>query len=222
MNKLVVIGASGFGREVAWLIERINQVAPQWELIGFLDDSPQKAEAVINGYSVLGPVSAAANYSDAYFICAIGSAAIRKNVVEQLKRCHDIKFATIIDPNVVISKHVSVGEGAIICAGSIITVDITIGCHVIINLSCTIGHDSQILDYCTLYPCVNVSGNVRLNRCIELGTGVQIIQGKSICQDVIIGAGAVVVNDIKQSGTYVGVPAKLCTKGQQPRESNVN
>ncbi|MDF2854536.1 MAG: sugar O-acyltransferase, sialic acid O-acetyltransferase NeuD family [Neobacillus sp.] len=209
MNKLIVIGASGFGREVVWLIERINQVAPQWELVGFLDDSPQKVEAEINGYPVLGPVSAATNYLDAYFICAIGSAAIRKNVVEQLKRFHDIKFATIIDPNVVVSQHVSVGEGTIICAGSIITVDITIGCHVIINLSCTIGHDSQILDYCTLYPCVNISGNVRLNGCIELGTGAQIIQGKSICQDVIIGAGAVVVNNIKKPGTYVGIPAKI-------------
>ena len=208
MNKLIVIGASGFGREVVWLIERVNQVAPQWQLVGFLDDSPQKAEAEINGYPVLGQVSTAANYLDAYFICAIGSAAIRKNVIEQLRRFHDIKFATIIDPNVVISQHVSVGEGTIICAGSIITVDIIIGCHVIVNLGCTIGHDAKVSDYCTLHPSVNISGNVYLGIGTEVGAGVQIIQGKDICQDTVIGAGAVVVNDIKEPGTYVGVPAR--------------
>ena len=37
MKKLLIIGASGFGREVAWLVERINKKVSEWNLLGFLD-----------------------------------------------------------------------------------------------------------------------------------------------------------------------------------------
>ncbi len=89
-----------------------------------------------------------------------------------------MQFATIVDPSVILSKRVVIGEGTIICAGTIVTVDISIGKHVIINLDCTLGHDDVIEDFVTIYPSVNVSGNVRVGECSEIGTGVQIIQGK--------------------------------------------
>ena len=41
-----------------------------------------------------------------------------------------------------------------------------------------------------------------------VGTGAQILQGLTICDDTIIGAGAVVTKDILEPGTYVGIPAK--------------
>ena len=85
--------------------------------------------------------------------------------------------------------------------------DITIGSHVIINLDCTIGHDAVLQDCVTLYPSVNVSGNCTIGECVELGTGMQIIQGRSVVKDTIVGAGAVVVKDLEEKGTYVGVPA---------------
>ena len=109
---------------------------------------------------------------------------------------------------VILSKSVSIGEGTIICAGTIATVDISIGKHVIINLDCTLGHDDAIADYVTIYPSVNISGNVTVGECSELGTGMQIIQGKNIAPNTIIGAGAVVVKDLNESGTYIGSPAK--------------
>ena len=60
----------------------------------------------------------------------------------------------------------------------------------------------------TIYPSVNVSGNVLIGQCTELGTGTQIIQGKTITANSIVGAGAVVVKNIEEPGTYVGSPAK--------------
>jgi len=92
--------------------------------------------------------------------------------------------------------------------GSILTVNITIGEHVIVNLDCTIGHDAIIKDYCTLYPSVNLSGNTHLNSCVELGTGCQVIQGISIDTETIVGAGAVVVRNLPANCTAVGSPAK--------------
>ncbi|MWK60345.1 transferase, partial [Pseudomonas otitidis] len=92
---------------------------------------------------------------------------------------------------------------------TIITVDIKIGNHVIINLDCTLGHDDIIHDYVTIYPSVNVSGNVEVGECSELGTGMQIIQGKIIGNETIVGAGAVVIRDIPDKCTAVGNPAKV-------------
>lgn len=207
MKDLYIIGAGGFGREVAWLVERINKVKPTWILKGFIDDNESLWGTIEGEYPVLGGCEYLNSLSDVYAVCAVGSAKIRKIIIDKLKNS-DVKFATLIDPSVLLSKRVEIGEGAIICAGSIITVDIKIGNHVIINLDCTIGHDDVIEDFVTIYPSVNVSGNVLIGECSELGTGMQIIQGKKVAPNTIIGAGAVVVKDCAESGTYVGSPAK--------------
>ena len=89
------------------------------------------------------------------------------------------------------------------------TVNISIGNHVIINLDCTIGHDVVINDFSTLYPSVNVSGMSEIGHAVELGTGMQMIQGKKIGNYSIVGAGAVVVRDIPAACTAVGNPAKV-------------
>ena len=207
MKDLYIIGAGGFGREVAWLVERINEIEPTWNIKGFIDDNESRWGTKENDYVVLGGCDYLKTLGEVYAVCAIGAAKVRKSVIEKIQES-SIKFATIIDPSALISKRVEVGEGTIICANSILTVDIKIGKHVIINLDCTIGHDDIINDFVTIYPSVNVSGNVHLGECSELGTGMQIIQGKTVAKNTIIGAGAVVVRDIEVSGTYVGSPAK--------------
>ena len=207
MKDLYIIGAGGFGREVAWLVERINEVKPTWNLKGFIDDNEARWGTYEDGYEVLGETEFLINQSDVYAVCAVGSAKVRQQIIEKLKGSN-INFATLIDPSVILSKRVEIGEGTIICAGTILTVDIKIGKHVIINLDCTLGHDDVTDDFVTIYPSVNVSGNVSVGKCCELGTGMQIIQGKTITSGVILGAGAVVVKDIIESGTYIGCPAK--------------
>ena len=213
MKDLIILGASGFGREVAWLTERINDNTPTWNLLGFMDDSEDMQGKIINGYKVLGKTADIKKYSDAYFVVAVGSSKIREKIVNNMKAVNpNVKFGTLIDPSVVISSLVTIGEGTIICAHSIITVNIAIGSHVIINLDCTIGHDAVLHNYVTLNPSVNVSGNTDIGHATEFGTGSQIIQGKSVSDYNIIGAGAAVIRDIKEPGTYVGVPAKKIKK----------
>lgn len=207
MKDLYIIGAGGFGREVAWCVERINDVTSTWKIKGFIDDNEIKWGAKEDEYPVLGGCEYLKQQKDAYAVCAVGNAKVRRQIIEKLSNS-DVRFATIVDPSVILSKRVSIGEGTIICAGTITTVDISIGKHVIINLDCTLGHDDIIKDYVTIYPSVNVSGNVLIGERSEIGTGTQIIQGKVIVPDTVIGAGAVVVKDVKEKGTYVGCPAK--------------
>ncbi|XCP85327.1 acetyltransferase [Roseburia hominis] len=209
MRNLYIIGAGGFGREVVWLIERINKVNLTWNLKGFIDDNTFLWGKNEGEYPVLGGCDyllEEAEKKEVYTVCAVGSAKVRKTIVEKLSG--KVQFATVVDPDVIVSKRVEIGEGCIICAGTIITVDIKIGSHVIINLDCTIGHDGIIHDFVTMYPSVNVSGNVEIGECSELGTGMQIIQGKKIGTGSIVGAGAVVVKDIPDRCTALGSPAK--------------
>lgn len=207
MKDLYIIGAGGFGREVAWLVERINNVQPTWNLKGFIDDNESLWGRYEDDYRIIGGCDYLLSLDEVYVVCAVGSARVRKIIIEKLKDSA-VKFATVVDPSVILSKRVEIGEGTIICAGTVITVDIKIGKHVIINLDCTIGHDAILEDYVTVYPSVNISGNTHISECSELGTGMQIIQGKKIGSNVIVGAGAVVVKDCIKSGTYVGSPAK--------------
>ena len=208
MKDIVIFGASGFGREVAWLIERINDKNKEWNIVGFVDDDDEIQGCNINGYPVLGKSDYVKNYNG-YLICAVGFSSTRKKVIEKLQKINsNIKFATVIDPSVVMSNLVEIGKGCIICANTILTTNIKIGDFCTINLACTIGHDAVLEDYVTLYPTVNVSGNTHYGELVELGTGTQIIQGKTVGARTIVGAGSVVVKDLPADCTAVGVPAK--------------
>lgn len=209
MKELVIIGAGGFGREVAWLIEDINRVSVEWNLLGFIDEDKKKHGKDLNDYRILGGFKYLEEKKDIYYVCAIGNSKIKRDIIEKCIN-YNIKPATLIHPSVIMSKkNNQIGEGCIICAGSIITVNTKIGRNVIINIDCTVGHDVVINDYATIYPSVNISGNCNIGECVEIGTGSQIIQGKSIGSNSIVGAGSVVIKDIEKNSTAVGVPAKV-------------
>lgn len=205
MKDIVIIGAGGFGREVAWLIEDINSQNKEWNLIGFIDDSLPSG-TLVNDYPVIGEVDWLLNQS-LYAICAIGDPRTKKKIIERLQQTK-VKYPVLIHPSVIKSSLIEIGDGSIICAGNILTVNISIGKHVIINLDCTIGHDAKIDDFATILPSVNVSGHVNISTCVSIGTGSQIIQGLRIGENSIIGAGSVVVKDIPENVVAVGIPAK--------------
>lgn len=211
MKDIIIVGAGGFGREVAWLIERINHKSPQWNLLGFVDDEKTYRNQLLMGkYQIIEDVDwLLESKQKLNVVCAIGNAKVRQKVSSRLMANKNIQFPILIDPSVIMSEDVKIGAGSILCAGTIITVNVEIGSHCLINLDCTIGHDVILHDYITAYPSVNISGHVEIGNCCELGTGAQIIQGKKICADSIVGAGSVVINDIVERGTYVGVPAKI-------------
>lgn len=205
MKDIVVIGAGGFGREVMWLIEDINKVR-QYNILGFIDDNPEIIGKIINNYPVLGNTDWLLD-KELYVVNAIGDPIIKKKVCLKLQNSRNI-YPILKHPSAIVSKLVNIGEGSIICAGNIITVNIEIGKHVIVNLDCTIGHDAIIKDYSTILPSVNVSGAVTIGECVSVGTGSAIIQGVKIGANSIIGAGSVVVKDIPESCVAVGIPAK--------------
>lgn len=206
MEKICIVGAGGFAREVAWLIEEINRYEKKYEFLGYIDDNSDNIGKELNGYKVLGNIEYLNSLEQINVVIAIGNGKIREEILKKIK---NKKYPKLIHPDVKISNYTTVGEGSIICAGNILTVNIEIGEHVIINLDCTVGHDTILKNYTTILPGAHISGNVTIGERTTIGTGAAIIQGIGIGSDTMIGAGSVVSKEIPQNCTAVGVPAKV-------------
>ena len=104
--------------------------------------------------------------------------------------------------------NIEIGEGSFIGAYSILTTNIKLGKHTLLNRGNHIGHDTVCDDYLTMMPNSVLSGNVNVNKCVYFGTNSSVREKINICNDVVIGLNAGIVKDIKESGVYVGVPVK--------------
>lgn len=205
MKKIAIFGAGGFGREVVFLIEDINKKNNEWGIIGFFDDG--KKDETINDYKVLGGIEELNEIKEEiYLVLAIGDPIVKKEIFQKINNPL-IKFPILVHPSVIISDKVEIGEGSIICAGNIISVNLKIGRYVIINFDCTLGHDAIIGDFCSFMPSVNISGETEIGECTYFGTGALIINQRKVGKNVIIGAGSAVFKDIPDNCTALGNPA---------------
>lgn len=141
MKDIYIIGASGFGREVAWLIEELNE----WNIAGFIDDNEEIQNTLINDIPVAGGISFLSGVDkEINVVIAIGNPVIREKIVSILESNPNIIFPNIIAKGVRISKYIQLGHGNIICTGAVLTTNIKIGNFNHINLSCTVGHDAEL------------------------------------------------------------------------------
>ena len=190
MKGIAIIGAGGFAREVeCWAID----IAP---CTFYAED--EYAGGYIKPLSKFDPTKERA-------VIAIGDPNQRRRIAEAMPK--GTIFTTLIHPSAQIldEDEVFINEGSIICANTVITSGVKLGKHTHLNLNTTIGHDCNLGDYFTTAPGVNVSGNVRAGNNVYIGTNASIRQGVDITGSVTIGMGAVVLNDITEGGTYVGL-----------------
>lgn len=197
MKKLAIIGASGHGKVVADIARKNG-----YSEIVFLDDDESIYEC--GGYSVIGKSSKAVTI-DANVIIGIGNAGVRKRIQESIP---DQKLVTLIHPDAVIAEDVEIGAGIVVMAGAVINPGVKIGKGCIINTCSSVDHDCVVGDYVHIAVGSHLCGTVTVGDGTWIGAGATVSNNVSICSDCMIGAGAVVVNDIKESGTYAGVPAR--------------
>ena len=165
MKRLAIVGAGGFGREVAQLAEVINSKSDSdLTVAGFFDEDHSTHGQSLLGYPVVGDsatlASGDAGETDAY-VLAIGSGQARRRLFDTMT-LSALRPATLIHPSVDAHRSVIVGPGSVVCNGTALTVDIHIGPHVIVNLSSTIGHDVEVEAFTTLHPGTHISGNVHI------------------------------------------------------------
>lgn len=199
-NDVIIVGAGGHGKVVADTVLLSGD-----NIVGFLDDNPNIGESFA-GFPMLGSVDDFRNYSDCSFVIAIGDADVREKIVNQLQ---GVKWYTAIHPTAVISKlDVCIGEGTVIMANVAVNAGAVIGKHCILNTGSIVEHDNQIDDFVHVSVGARLAGTVHVGKRTWVGIGASVRNNLSVCAGCMIGAGAVVVKNIEEVGTYVGVPAE--------------
>lgn len=188
--KKALVGYGGHAREV------MGQMGVT--LTCFVDD-----EYVVEGTQPLSKF----NPQEYALMVAVADSKDRFDIVQRLPK--ETKYFTWVHPTALImGDDVEIGVGSFIGAYSILTSNIKLGKHAILNRGNHIGHDCVIGDYFSAMPGSIVSGNVIINDCVYMGSNSSIREKITICGNVTIGLNAGVVKDINESGTYVGVPVK--------------
>lgn len=215
MINLVIIGAGGFGRETAEIVKSLNENGSEIDLIGFLDDDQALHGKIVNNIKVLGNLEYIrdSNLKDIHFVCAIGDTIIKRKVVEKALNYGYIPYS-LISPDAKLYNNIKIGDGVIICPGTILTTNIQVGNYAIINQICSIGHEAIIGEFSTINPLSAISGGVVLEEGVFVGTCVSVLQYIKIGKWAIIGSGASVIKDIPELAVAVGVPAKIIKKRQ--------
>jgi sugar O-acyltransferase (sialic acid O-acetyltransferase NeuD family) len=215
MTDIIIYGAGGLGREIALLIEDINNVEKKWNIIGFADDNTPKG-TVINSYTVLGGIyELNAVTSAVSVVIAVGDSSIRSKMYCAIAN-PGISFPILVHPTVQLgSKQFNlIGRGSVITAGCILTTNIKLGDFTLLNLMTTIGHDVHLGNFVSIMPGCSLSGLINGDNRIFIGTGAKILPNINLGEACIIGAGAVVTKNVRPYDTVVGVPARSTTLSQ--------
>jgi len=201
MQRIVIVGASGLGKEVAWVIERMNSASPTFEIVGFCDDAPEKQEGIFAGYPLLGTLANVPS-DKLGFICAIGNNRNRQRVTAQAISA-GLTPVTVINPTAVIAPDVTIGAGSFVGIGSIVSVGARLGNGVIVNHQACVGHDTVLGDFVQVCPGVHISGGCDIGEGALLGTNAAIIPLKKMGAWSTLGAGTTALRDIPDGTTLI-------------------
>ena len=213
MPDIVIVGASGHGREIFGIVQAVNVAATssdRWDVVGFVDDAPgddnrERVERL--GSKILGPVDVLAGISpDTHYVIGIGDPRVRALVAAAVSR-YPLGAASLIHPAATIGPDTSFGAGVVLFAGARVSTNVQLGNHVHINQNATVGHDSVLGDFVSVNPLAAVSGDCRIDSRVLVGTNAAILQGLQVGAAATIGACACVVGKVPPGVIVKGVPA---------------
>ena len=205
MQRMVIIGAGGFGREAAWVIERINAVVPTFEMLGFCDDAADKNEGFCGVYPLLGSTGKIkAQFGEVGFFCAIGNNRVRRDVMANAC-AQGLEPVSVIDTTAVIAPGVRIGRGSFVGIGSVVSVGAVIGEGVIVNHQVCVGHDVTVGSFAQLCPGVCVSGGCEIGEGALFGTLSGAIPLKRVGVWATVGAGVTTLRDVADGATMARV-----------------
>ena len=203
MKKIVIVGAGGHAKVIVDMIQQQGV----YDVVGLVD---KKGVQGFWGLSVIGedcdlPMIFKSGVD--YAFIALGSNLLRCKLSSTVRHI-GFHIPNIISNDAKISKRSKLGEGIAIMPGAIINADTTINDGCIINTNASIDHEGYLEPFVHIAPGCSLSGKVKIGRNSFIGTGARIIDGVSVGTNVIAGAGTVIIHDVEDNCTVVGVPAK--------------
>ena len=192
--KVGVIGDGGLSKEIVQYLKYMGE-----EVKIFVSDEYYSGQAYVSKLSEF-------DFNEYYPLLCFSDTVRKMNVANIMPS--NAKWYTFIHPTAQIYTSEPIGEGSIIGPNVVITSDVKIGNHVLLNVSSIVGHNSMIGSFSTINPHGVVSGDCTIGDCVFIGTNATIREKVHIVENSIIGMGSVVVKDIDSTGTYLGVPAR--------------
>ena len=220
----MLVGPGGFGRETAEAVRAINADheartgSPRWQLLGFLDDDPQRWGEPVAGVSVLGGLDRLGELDDARVVVCTGhpgNYTSKRRIVERLGLPPQ-RYATLVHPAAVLAPSCSVGEGTVVLAGVVATTDVAIGAHVGLMPQVVLTHDDRLDDFVTVGAGARIAGTVHVREGAYLGSGCLIRENRTIGPWALVGMGAVVTRDVPAGEVWAGVPARFVRAVELP------
>lgn len=215
-KKLIIIGAGGLGTEYAWVAEEMNRVASLqgyrenlWDLLGFVDDNPQKRGQRVRDYPVHGTlVEVAAKFSamNVGFAVSIGRNEVRERIVSEAEKLGWTP-EVLLHPSAIIAAGTDIGAGSYVAPGAVICPGARIGRFSIINTHVSVGHDSKLEDFVQVCPGARVSGGCRVERGAFIGSNACLGPKAVIGEQAVVGANSFVLRSVEPGATVLGCPA---------------
>ena len=210
MKDIVIYGAGGFGREIACLLNLINEKTPEWNMIGFLDDD----ESIWGSKNKYGEVLGGADWLNQYdkplaVAIAVGNPTAVQAITSKINN-PNVDYPNLYAPSVTFldKESLQIGNGNIFCTNCFISCNVQVGNFNLFNGYIPIGHDAKIGDCNVVMPSVNISGSVVMGDVNFLGVQSVVLQGVKIGSNTRIGANSVVMRKTKDGYLYIGNPAK--------------
>lgn len=207
MKDLYIIGAGGCGREVLQIIKDIHSIqGPRWNVVGFLDDTEAPLAGKECDFGVVGTIRDFQPKENDVAVMAIASPQAKQVLVPQLK-ARGVCFETVIHPYASLGHFCTIGEGAVVYGGFGMTVNVHIGSFATL-LSCGMGHDVEIGDFCTISSWCNIMGGVKIGNGVFMGGNCAVAPHAVIEDNAYVGVGSVVLRKVRAGRRVFGNPAR--------------
>lgn len=207
MNRVVVVGAGDFGREVAvWL--KHDRLFMGSDTLVFIDDNTEAfARHTDLQASLIGSIEAYEPLQGDRVLMGISNPATKK-IVDNKLSSRNVQFSTFIHNSVIVAYDATVSNGCIICPNATVASGAFIDRLVTINISSTVGHDAHLGAYSSLMSHVDITGWVSTGECCFFGSHASILPRTFIGSNSKVGAGSVVIRRVAEDSTVMGVPAR--------------
>lgn len=207
-KRLLLIGARIDG-QAGVVLNLLSELRDNYELVGFLDNTPSLQGTTVGGFKVLGTPSDAKkfiNEVDSVHI-SIGDNVARLKIAETLIK-DGFHLETLIHPTAYVASNVKIGSGTFVGPKSIINCGASLGKVCLINSGAIVEHDNLLGDAVHFAPKSCSTGRVRIGEAVFIGAGAVILPDVEIGENAMVGAGAVVTKNVEKSTTMIGYAAK--------------